>query len=99
MKVYDDGWHERAGSTVLLCLHHMHMCLPIIWSCSRRVTTKYGHIHDYNVRFGEKYTMMDDMNGRVAQYGFVVMFAAAFPLAPIIAFLIEYLVRRADIDR
>ena len=42
---------------------------------------------------------MDDMNARIAQYGFVVMFAAAFPLAPIIAFIMEYLARRADIDR
>lgn len=42
---------------------------------------------------------MDDMNSRVAQYGFVVMFAAAFPLAPLIAFIVEFFVRRADIDR
>ena len=42
---------------------------------------------------------MDDMNVRVAQYGFVVMFAAAFPLAPLIAFITELIVRRTDIDR
>ena len=39
------------------------------------------------------------MNARVAQYGFVVMFAAAFPLAPLIAFVMEFIVRKADIDR
>ena len=55
--------------------------------------------HDFSVSFGEKFTTMDDMNARMAQYGFVVMFAAAFPLAPFIAFLMEYFLRRADIDR
>eukprot|EP00116_Pleurobrachia_bachei_P010967 sb/3471229/ len=40
-----------------------------------------------------------EMNIRVAQYGFVVMFAASFPLAPLVAFIIELGVRRLDICR
>ena len=39
------------------------------------------------------------MNDRVANYGFVVMYAAAFPLAPLIAFIAEIIQRKADIYR
>jgi len=49
--------------------------------------------------YGERYYTLEDMNDRIAQYGFVVMYAAAFPFAPLIAFVIECLLRKADIAR
>jgi len=40
-----------------------------------------------------------DMNDKVAQYSFVILFGSVFPLSPLIAAVMEIITRTLDIKR
>ncbi|XP_063674003.1 anoctamin-3-like isoform X2 [Bolinopsis microptera] len=50
-------------------------------------------------RFGERNQTLMDLNDKVAQYGFVIMFGSVFPLSPLIAAAMEIITRHQDVTR
>ncbi|KAL5272377.1 hypothetical protein ACHWQZ_G000545 [Mnemiopsis leidyi] len=50
-------------------------------------------------RFGERNQTLMDMNDKVAQYGFTVLFGGVFPLSPLIAAVMEIYTRLKDVER